>query len=177
MSTEFNPDNPIVRLCMQGMRLEEQGKLEEVAVLFLQGWDEAANDFERCLIAWFTARVQLNASERIAWYEKALELAETVSDDAVQSAFPSLHNNLSKGYEEVGDLEKAAMHQELARLTLMLKAACGFVRNSRSSSWGVKPFLFSKGIKSFRMQVYGLKFPPPASPTLYQPESWDTNTR
>ncbi len=114
MSTEFHPDNPIVRLCMQGMRLEEQGKLEEAAVLFLQGWDEATNDFERFLVAGFTARVQPNASDRITWYESALELAEKVGDNAVQSAFPSLHTNLSKCYEEVGNPEKAAMHQELA---------------------------------------------------------------
>lgn len=33
MSAEFHPDNPVVRLCMQAMRLEEQGKLEEAAVL------------------------------------------------------------------------------------------------------------------------------------------------
>jgi hypothetical protein len=114
MSTEFHPDNPIVKLCMQGIRLEEQGKLEEAAVLFLHGWGEATNDFERFLIAWFTARVQLNAPERIAWYEKALELAKKVGNDAVQSAFPLLHNNLFKCYREVGDLEKAAMHHELA---------------------------------------------------------------
>ena len=128
MSTEFHLDNPIVRLCMQGMRLEEQGKFEEAAVLFLQCWDEATNDFEKFLIAWFTARVQLNAFDRIAWYEKALELAEKVRDDAVQSAFASLHNNLSECYEDVGDLEKAAMHQELA--TASVCQTCS-VRESR----------------------------------------------
>lgn len=87
--------------------------------------DEVTNDFETFLIAWFTARVQLNASERIAWYKKALELAETVGDDAVQSAFLWLHNNLSKCYEEVGDLEIAAMHQELATTSIRQPADKG----------------------------------------------------
>jgi tetratricopeptide (TPR) repeat protein len=114
MSTEFHPDNAIVILCMQGMKLEEQGKLDEAGILFLQGWHNATSDFERFLAAWFLARVQRDVFERILWYERALELASKVGDDAVKSAFPSLHKNIYSCYLEVGNIEKATIHQELA---------------------------------------------------------------
>nr|WP_276090391.1 NAD(+)--rifampin ADP-ribosyltransferase [Pedobacter sp. JY14-1] len=114
MNTDFHPDNAIVKLCMQGMKLEEQGQLEEARDTFLHSWHSATNDFERFLAAWFIARLQPTASERILWYERALELALKVGNDAVRSAFPSLHTNLSRWYHEVCDLKKAAMHKELA---------------------------------------------------------------
>lgn len=46
---EFNPNNTIVQLCLQGMGAEERGKPEEASKLFLQAWNEAANDFEKFL--------------------------------------------------------------------------------------------------------------------------------
>jgi len=119
MNTDFHPDNAIVKLCMQGMKLEEQGQLDEARATFLQGWRSAANDFERFLAAWFIARLQPTASERILWYEKALELALKVGNDAVKSAFPALQANLSRWYQEVGDLKKAAMHRELATTSVV----------------------------------------------------------
>lgn len=114
MSTEFHPDNEIVKRCMQGIKLEEEGKIEEAGLVFLQAWDSAAGDFEKFLAAWFLARTQPAAYGKILWYERALELASRIDNDAVKSAFPSLHRNLSKCYEEAGDFEKAAAHQELA---------------------------------------------------------------
>lgn len=114
MSTEFHPDNEIVKRCMQGIKLEEGGKIEEAALVFLQAWDSVAGDFEKFLAAWFLARTQPDAYGKILWYERALELASRIDNDAVKSAFPSLHRNLSKCYEEAGDFEKAAAHQELA---------------------------------------------------------------
>jgi hypothetical protein len=40
---EFNPNNNIIKLCLQGMELEGKGKLEEARRLFLQAWNEASN--------------------------------------------------------------------------------------------------------------------------------------
>lgn len=36
---EFNPSNNVVKLCLQGMGMEEQGKPEEASKLFLQAWN------------------------------------------------------------------------------------------------------------------------------------------
>jgi rifampin ADP-ribosylating transferase len=43
-NTEFSPFNNIVKLCLQGMEKEEQGKPEDASKIFLQSWNEATND-------------------------------------------------------------------------------------------------------------------------------------
>ena len=48
---EFNPNNTVVQLCMQGMSLEDNGQPEEAAGLFLQAWNQAKNDFEKFMAA------------------------------------------------------------------------------------------------------------------------------
>ena len=53
---EFNPNNNVVKLCIQGMEMEGKGKPEEASRLFLQAWNEATNDFEKCTTAYFEAR-------------------------------------------------------------------------------------------------------------------------
>ena len=48
---EFSPENNIVKLCLQGMALEEKGKKVEAKKIFLQAWNESTNDFEKLLAA------------------------------------------------------------------------------------------------------------------------------
>lgn len=99
---------------MQGMNLEDKAQLEEAAKLFLQAWNEATNDFEKFMAAWYVARRQLNVSERLKWYETALQLAFKVNNDAVKGAFPSLYAKMAKCYEELGDFDNAKKHTEFA---------------------------------------------------------------
>ncbi len=86
----FDPNNNVVKLCLQGMGMEENGKLEEASKLFLQAWNEAANDSEKFISAHYLIRHQKNASDKLKWLEKALQLALKINDDTVKSAFPSL---------------------------------------------------------------------------------------
>jgi tetratricopeptide (TPR) repeat protein len=111
---EFNPNNPIIQLCMQGMHLEETGNLEEAGKLFLRAWDEATNDFEKFIAAWYVARRQLNVSDKLNWYETALQFALKVNNDAVKGAFTSLYTSMAKCYEDLGDFDEAKRHHELA---------------------------------------------------------------
>ncbi len=55
---EFYTFNNVVKLCLQGMEME-------VNKLFLQGFDEASNDFEKFLAAHCVARNQKTVSEKI----------------------------------------------------------------------------------------------------------------
>lgn len=55
---EFSPFNNIVKLCLQGMEMEEKGKSEEAIKLFLQAWNEATKDFEKFIAAHYVARHQ-----------------------------------------------------------------------------------------------------------------------
>ncbi|HEY4788088.1 MAG TPA: NAD(+)--rifampin ADP-ribosyltransferase [Bacteroidales bacterium] len=111
---EFNPNNPIVKLCLQGMGIEEKGKPEEAGRLFLQAWNEATNDLEKFLAAYYVARHQKNVSDKLKWIETALQFALIINDDSVNSAFPSLYANIGKCYEDLGDPDNAKKNYELS---------------------------------------------------------------
>ncbi len=111
---EFNPNNNIVKLCLQGMGIEEKGKPEEASRLFLQAWNESTNDFEKFIAAHFVARHQINVSDKLKWLETALQFALKINNDSVNSAFPSLYLNIAKCYEDLGDLDNAKKNYELA---------------------------------------------------------------
>lgn len=111
---EFNPNNAIIQLCMQGMAMEENGKPQEASQLFLQAWNDATNNFERFIAAWYVSRHQNNAVDRLKWYQTALQFALKVNSDAVKGAFPSLYLYIAKCYEDLGDLDNAKKNQELA---------------------------------------------------------------
>jgi rifampin ADP-ribosylating transferase len=113
---EFSPFNNVVKRCLQGMDMEEKGKPEEAGKLFLQGWNEATNDFEKFLTAHYVARHQKTASGKLKWLQTALEHALKINDDTVKSAFPSLYLNIAKCYEDSGDTEKSKEHAALAAL-------------------------------------------------------------
>ncbi|KQW99472.1 rRNA adenine methyltransferase [Flavobacterium sp. Root420] len=111
---EFSPFNNVVKLCIQGMEMEEKGKAGEARKLFLQSWDEATNDFERFLAAHYIARHQKTVSDMLNWLETALQFALKIDDESVKSAFPSLYLNIAKCYEDLGDSNKAKENFDLA---------------------------------------------------------------
>lgn len=111
---EFNPSNNIVKLCLQGIELEEKGKPEEASEVFLQAWNEAKYDFEKFISAHYVARHQKEVSGKLKWLETALQSALKINDNSVKSAFPALYLNIAKCYEDLGDLEKAKENSELA---------------------------------------------------------------
>lgn len=111
---EFNPSNNVIRLCVQGMDMEERGNPKEASRLFLQAWDESTNDFEKFTAAYYVARHQESVRNRLRWLERALHLAIELNDEAVNAAFPSLYSNIAKCYAELNDLENAKKNYELA---------------------------------------------------------------
>ena len=111
---EFSPSNHVVQCCLQGMNLEEKGKAGEAGKLFLQGWNEATNDFEKFLAAYYVARHQKTISDKINWLETTLRFALKVNDNTVMSALPSLYLNIAKCYEDLNDPAKAKEYSDLA---------------------------------------------------------------
>nr|WP_277903973.1 NAD(+)--rifampin ADP-ribosyltransferase [Galbibacter pacificus] len=111
---EFNPNNPIVKLCIQAMEMEGKGKTEEAYSLFLQAWNEATNDFEKFLAAHYMSRYQKNSSDNLKWLETALQFALKINNASVQSAFPALYINIAKCYEDLKDPDNAKKNYELA---------------------------------------------------------------
>ena len=114
---EFNPNNNIIKLCIAGMNMEDEGKPEEASKLFLKAWNEATNDFEKFTAAYYVARHQENNSDKLKWYETALQFALKINNVTVNGAFPSLYTNIAKCYENLGDMDNAKKNYELASLS------------------------------------------------------------
>ena len=94
--------------------MEEKGKPEEASRVFLQAWNEATNDFEKYIAAYYVARQQNNVSDKLKWLETSLQFALKINNDAVKGAFPSLYSNIAKCYEDLGDFDNAKKNHELA---------------------------------------------------------------
>ncbi len=110
----FDPNNPVVKLCIQGMDLEAKSRPEEAYELFLQAWNEATTDFEKFIAAHFVARHQKNIPHKLKWIETTLQLALKINDDAVNGTFPSLYLNIAKCYEDLSDVGNSKKNYELA---------------------------------------------------------------
>ena len=111
---EVDPNNPVVKLCTLGMDLEGQGKPEEASKLFLKGWNEATNDFDKFTAAHYVARHQKSVADKLKWDETALQLALKIKDSAVKEVFPSLYLNIAKCYEDLNDFSNAKQNYQLA---------------------------------------------------------------
>ncbi|HKX84028.1 MAG TPA: NAD(+)--rifampin ADP-ribosyltransferase [Pyrinomonadaceae bacterium] len=111
---EFNPNNGVIKLCIQGMGMEDKGEAEEASKLFLQAWNEATNDFEKYLAGYYVARHQENVPDKLKWLETALQLALKVNNESTVSALPNLYSKIAKCYEALGDVDNAERNFELA---------------------------------------------------------------
>jgi len=111
---EFNPNNNVIKLCLQGMGMEDNGKPDEAAKLFLQAWNESTNDFEKFTAAYYVARHQDDVRDKLKWLETGLQLALKIDDESVKAAFPSLYSNIAKCYEDLNEPDSAKKNYELA---------------------------------------------------------------
>lgn len=111
---EFNPNNPIVKLCLQGMDMEAKEQPEAAGRLFEQAWNEAANDFEKYLAAYYLARLQKNVPDKLQWLQTTLQLALTINTGSVMSALPNLYSNIAQCYEALNDQENATKNHAFA---------------------------------------------------------------
>jgi tetratricopeptide (TPR) repeat protein len=111
---QFNPDNPVVRLCAQGMDMESNQRPDDAKALFLQAWDTASNDFEKFIAAHYIARHQQATIDKLNWDEIALSFALRIKNREVYTSFASLYLNIAKCHEDLGDYKSAARNYETA---------------------------------------------------------------
>lgn len=111
---EFNPNNHIVKYCLQGMGLEEKGETEKAGSVFLQAWNEASGDHEKFIAAYYVARHQKNIPDQLKWLNTTLQLALKINDDSVNGALASLYASIAKCYEILNEPDNARMNYELA---------------------------------------------------------------
>jgi tetratricopeptide (TPR) repeat protein len=111
---EFNPSNNVIKLCVQGIAMEEKGDAEKASRLFLQAWNESTNDFEKYIAAYYVARHQEDVGDKLEWLQTSLKFASKINDATVQSAIPSLYSKIAECYDELGESDNAKKNHELA---------------------------------------------------------------
>lgn len=114
----MDPDNPIVKLCAEGMKAEMEGRADEARLLFMQAWQQRKDDYEACLAAHYVARHQKTPEEILRWNQESLDRANAVNDARVHGFYPSLYLNMGKANEDLGNREQAKVYYELAAAKL-----------------------------------------------------------
>lgn len=119
----MDADNAVVQLCGEGMMAEGSGDPETARKLFQQAWNRRADDFEASTAAHYLARHQPTPAATLDWNERSLahaEAAAAAGDERVRGFFPSLHLNLGRSHEDLGDAERAREHYARAEQCLDL---------------------------------------------------------
>ncbi|WNV86634.1 hypothetical protein [Umezawaea sp. Da 62-37] len=106
-----DPDNPVIKLCTEGMRAETEGRPDDARALFEQAWDAAGDDYEACVAAHYLARHQPTPELTLHWNRVCLTRADLVGDGRVKGFRTSLHLNMAKAHP---DPDRAREHYTLA---------------------------------------------------------------
>lgn len=118
ITMEIDPNNPVVKLCSEGIAAEMAGQHEAALNLYMQAWAARKDDYDACMVSHYVARLQTTPEDILHWNQESLNYAYAVNDERVQSFYPSLYLNLGKSHEDLGDIAKAKDYYELAAGTL-----------------------------------------------------------
>ena len=110
----MNPDNPVIKLCIEGTQAEFHGLIDQARSLYQKASAAAQDDYDACIAAHYVARHQENHRDRLHWNQVALDKANAVPGDSVREFYPSLLLNMGQSYEFLGDLKEAKRYYDLA---------------------------------------------------------------
>lgn len=96
-------DNPVLKLCQDGMQAEAEGRPADARALFEQAWARRTDDYDACVVAHYLARQQEDPEEILRWNQEALRHADAVGDNRVAAFYPSLHVSVAMAHERLGD--------------------------------------------------------------------------
>lgn len=114
MTHPLDPTNPVNALVIAGMEAEAQGRPDRARGVFMQAWTAHTTPIEGAIAAHYVARHQDSPAQTLEWNRRSLELVAEADTDVVASFLPSLHLNLGRSYEDVGDPDRALEHYRLA---------------------------------------------------------------
>lgn len=106
----FDPENPVVKLCAEGMEAEFVADIPRAKELFLKAWEIASDDFEKFTAAHYVARNQADPNVSLYWNLLSLQHANELDTDEAKSYYPSLHLNIGKSFEDLGNFKQARVH-------------------------------------------------------------------
>lgn len=134
----MNEPDAIMAQIGRGMELGRCGERAAARNLFAEIWQTIGPDgdaFHRCALAHSMADVQDDVREELVWDLRALEAADSVTDERARRAgvmspvsgfYPSLHLNLGEVYRKLGDLDRARDHLERGRAAVGALADDGY---------------------------------------------------
>jgi tetratricopeptide (TPR) repeat protein len=96
------------------MKAEMGGRSDEAGILFVQAWRQRKDDYDACLAAHYVARHQRIPEQILHGNQESLDRADAVNDERVHGFYPSLHLNIGKAHEDLGNRERAKRYYELA---------------------------------------------------------------
>lgn len=103
----FDPENPVVKRCAEGIMLEGSGDHVKAKVLFADAWKIAKTNLEKFTAAHYLARHQASVVEKLHWDTVSLKYA-LLADDAIRNAtLPSIYLNIAKCHEDLQELKEA----------------------------------------------------------------------
>jgi hypothetical protein len=120
----IDPDNPVVRLCAEGMAVE--GDRATARAVFAQAWDIRRDDYDASIAAHFMARHQDSAEETLRWNALAVTHAEAIGDERANALLASLYLNLGESYRVTGDNVKAVTAVAHAQAALIHLPSGGY---------------------------------------------------
>lgn len=150
---EFSPFNHIVQRCLQGMEMEAKGNSEEAKHLFRQGWEEATNDFEKFLAAYYVARHPSSVSDRLQWLTLALEHALKAENEATNSALPTLYAQIAACYDDLNDVENAKKNRDLSALYGQAPSDKGPFYHGTKADLQVGDLLVAGGLSNYQSEL------------------------
>lgn len=122
---DLDPNNPVVKLCHQGMQAEYNGQPGEARRLFQQAWQIHQNDLEACIAAHYLARQQDDPQQTLHWNVLALEHAQKYPT-GLETFMPSLYLNLGWSYEQLGQTGQAESWYRRAGQGISILPAGGY---------------------------------------------------
>lgn len=123
----IDSENPVIKLCAEGVAAEMQRDFETAAALYARAWAQHGNAYEACIVAHYVARIQANTEDILHWNLEALRYADIVADDSVLAFYPSLYLNIGRAYEAQGRVAEARQYYEqgMAKAGILPDTALG----------------------------------------------------
>ena len=114
----IDPENPIARLCAEGMAAEVHGRSDDARRLFAEAWACRRNHYEASIAAHYVARHQPTPARTLLWNARAARHAEAADPNTTREFLASLYLNLGHSFEVVGRLTNARSYAAKAAAAL-----------------------------------------------------------
>lgn len=114
----MDKDNPVVKLCIEGQRVELHGSRSEALGFYRKAWIIRKNDLDACIAAHFLAKPQKELKDVLKWNRISLKYARKVHLSEVSDFYPSLFINIADTYEKLGKTSLARKYYNLAADTV-----------------------------------------------------------